>query len=115
MCFQRSIKKSDSQLDHHNTGDTVMPGQGHAIGREALRDAVAVPGDVTVDVYLNNNARRSNVPIAVWKYKLGGYQVLETWLLCHECEARCRRGVQHFTGTERRIAAILLSAGVDEL
>ena len=48
---------------HYGTGDAVMPGQGRAVERdytaaerEALGDAVAVLGDVTFDVYLNDNA-----------------------------------------------------------
>lgn len=36
--------------------------------REALGDAIGVLGDATVDVYLNDNARWSNVPAAVWNY-----------------------------------------------
>ena len=65
-------------------GDAVMPGQGRAVERdyttterEARGDAVAVLGGATVDVYLNDNARWSNVPAAVWNYKLGSYQVLK--------------------------------------
>ena len=72
---------------HFGTGDAVMPGQGRAVERayaaaerKALDDAVGVLGDATIDVHLNDNARWSNVPAAVWNYKLGGYQVLKKWL-----------------------------------
>ena len=103
---------------HFGTGDAVMPGQGRAVGRdytaaerEALGDAVAVLGDSTVDVNLNDNARWSNVPAAVWHYKLGGYQVLKKWLSYRESKVLGRsllpEEVQHFTDTARRIAAIL--------
>ena len=103
---------------HFGTGDAVMPGQGRAVERdytaderEALGDAVGVLGDATVDVYLNDNARWSNVPAAVWNYKLGGYQVLKKWLSYRESKVLGRNllpeEVQHFTDTARRIAAIL--------
>ena len=103
---------------HLGAGDAVMPGQGRAVERtytaaerEALREAVAVLGDATVDVHLNDNARWSNVPAAVWNYKLGGYQVLKKWLSYRESKVLGRNltpeEVQHFTDTARRIAAIL--------
>ena len=103
---------------HFGTGDAVMPGQGRAVERdytaaerEALGDAVGVLGNTTVDVHLNDNARWSNVPAAVWNYKLGGYQVLKKWLSYRESKVLGRsllpEEVQHFTDTARRIAAIL--------
>ena len=103
---------------HHGTGDAVMPGQGRAVERdytaaerEALGDAVAVLGDAAVDVCLNDNARWSNVPAAVWNYRLGGYQVLKKWLSYRESKVLGRNllpeEVQHFADTARRIGAIL--------
>ena len=103
---------------HFGTGDAVMPGQGRAVERdytvaerEALGDGIGVLGDVTVDVYLNDNAWWSNVPTAVWTYKLGGYQVLKKWLSYRESKVLDRNllpeEVQHFTDTARRIGAIL--------
>ena len=103
---------------HFGTGDAVMPGQGRAVERgytaaegKMLGDAVAALGDGTVDVYLNDNACWSNVPVAVWNYKLGGYQVLKKWLSYREHKVLRRsllpEEVQHFTDTARRIAAIL--------
>ena len=103
---------------HFGTGDAVMPGQGRAAERDytaaerkALGDAVAQLGDVTVDVYLNDNAYWRNIPAAVWNYKLGGYQVLKKWLSYRESKVLGRsllpEEVQHFTDTARRIGAIL--------
>ena len=103
---------------HFGTGDAVMPGQGRAVERDytaaegdALGEAVDVLGDATVDVHLNDNARWSNVPAAVWNYKLGGYQVLKKWLSYRESKVLGRNllpeEVQHFTDTARRIAAVL--------
>ena len=108
---------------HYGTGATVMPGQGRAVERaytaderNALGGTIAVLGDATVDVYLNDNARWSNVPTAVWNYKLGGYQVLKKWLSYRESKVIGRsllpEEVQHFTDTARRIAAVLELTGV---
>ena len=72
---------------------------------------MGVLGNATVDVYLNDNARWSNIPATVWNYKLGGYQVLKKWLSYREHKVLGRpllpEEVQHFTNTARRIAAIL--------
>ena len=99
-----------------------MPGHGRAAERPhtdgeraALGDAGPEVGDTTFDVHLNDNARWSNVPAAVWNYKLGGYQVLKKWLSYRESKVLGRplltEEVQHFTDTARRIAAILLLTG----
>ena len=103
---------------HFGPGDAVMPGQGRAVERDytaaerkGLGDAVAVLGDTTIDVHLNDNARWCNVPAAVWNYKLGGYQVLKKWLSYREHKVLGRsllpEEVQHFTDTARRLSAIL--------
>ena len=104
---------------HFGTGDAVMPGTGRAVERdctaaerEAMGDATAIFGATAFDIHLNDNARWSNVPAAVWNYKLGGYQVLKKWLSYREKRVLERNlkpeEVQHFTDTARRIAAILL-------
>ena len=68
-------------------------------------------GESTVDVYLNDRAHWRNVPINVWNYKLGGYQVLKKWLSYRESKVLGRgltiEDVQHFTDVARRIASIL--------
>ncbi len=104
---------------HFGTGDAVMPGTGRSVAREytppeqeALRDAAGALGDSTLDIHLNGNARWSNVPAAVWAYKLGGYQVLKKWLSYREHKILGRnmhpQEVEHFMHTARRIAAILM-------
>ena len=50
----------------------------------ALGDTTGVLGQTTFDIYLNGNAYWRNVPAAVWRYKLGGYQVLKKWLSYRE-------------------------------
>ena len=69
---------------HLGTGGAVMPGQGRTVERlcnadelAALGDAAATLGGSIFDVYLNSSAYWQNVPINVWNYKLGGYQVLQ--------------------------------------
>ena len=104
---------------HFGTGDAVMPGTGRSVARdynpterEALGNAAGALGDSTLDIHLNGNARWSNVPAAVWNYKLGGYQVLKKWLSYREHKVLGRtmhpEEVRHFTHTARRIAAILM-------
>ena len=107
---------------HFGTGDAVMPGQGKAeerpytdAERAGLDNAADGLGETTFDVHLNDNARWSNVPASVWNYKLGGYQVLKKWLSYRESKVLGRpltpEEVLHFTGTARRITAILLLTG----
>ncbi len=104
---------------HFGTGDAVMPGQGRIVERaytpdekSAMGDRVSTLGKTTFDVYLNDRAFWRNVPVAVWTYKLGGYQVLKKWLSYRERNILDRplkpKEVQHFTDTARRIAAIQL-------
>ena len=104
---------------HTGQGEAVMPGQGRVVEREytsqergALGEAAQALGQTTFDIYLNDRAYWRNVPAAVWKYKLGGYQVLKKWLSYRERRVLRRslllEEVQHFTDTARRIAAILL-------
>ena len=37
-------------------------------------------GETTVDIYLNARTCWRNVPVTVWTYKSGGYQILKKWL-----------------------------------
>ena len=106
---------------HYGTGAAVMPGQGRMEERPFTPDEQAPFGGathasplhnaITFDVYLNGRAYWRNVPAAVWRYKLGGYQVLKKWLSYREQSILARpltpAEVQHFTDTARRIAAIL--------
>ena len=103
---------------HFAAGGAVMPGQGRAIERHctpeeraALSDALPALGAATFDVYLNDRAFWRNIPAAVWRYRLGGYQVLKKWLSYRERRILNRplhpEEVQHFTDTARRIAALL--------
>ncbi len=103
---------------HFGTGDAVMPGQGRIVERDytaeeraALGDTLHTLGETTFDVYLNGNAFWRNVPAAVWRYKLGGYQVLKKWLSYRERgvlgRALMPEEVLYFAEVARRIGAIL--------
>ena len=87
---------------YRGQGSTVMPGQGlsperqwSAVEREklaalataqslTLEDALALLGESCVDVHLNGESFWSAIPINVWNYTLGGYQVLKKWLSYRE-------------------------------
>jgi hypothetical protein len=69
-------------------------------------------GGRTCDVYLNDAACWKNIPLRVWEYTIGGYQVIKKWLSYREEKLLGRpmtkdevRWVQEMA---RRIAAILL-------
>lgn len=108
----------------------VMPGRGHVVEREyateertdiecgavevglSYEEALAVLGETTYDVYLNDVAYWRNVPARVWEYTAGGYQVVKKWLSYRE-ERVLERGleveeVRELGATVRRIAAMLL-------
>ena len=106
---------------HYGSGSAVMPSQGRLEERPLTSDEHAALGGAThasplhspttFDVYLNGRAYWRNVPAAVWRYKLGGYQVLKKWLSYREQSTLARpltpAEVQRFTDTARRIAAVL--------
>jgi len=121
---------------HKGQGSTVMPGRGLAPERPwseaereklaalaagqslTLEDALALLGESCVDVHLNGDACWVAVPIHVWEYTLGGYQVLKKWLSYREYTAEASSPLLHralradeagyFSQVVRRIAAILL-------
>ena len=109
---------------HYGTGEAVMPGQGRIVERAytsderaALSDTTSVLGQTTFDIYLNGNAYWRNVPAAVWRYKLGGYQVLKKWLSYRERGVLGRvlmpEEVLYFAEVARRITAIMLMSAWD--
>ncbi len=121
---------------HQGQGSTVMPGRGLAPERPwtetereklaalaatqslALDDTLTLVGASCVDVYLNGDAHWSAVPIHIWNYALGGYQVLKKWLSYREFTSDAASPLLHralrpeetayFAQVVRRIAAILL-------
>lgn len=80
----------------------TMPGQGRVVERAFTADERAaiekgaaalglsldqlakVLGETTLDVYLNEVGYWSNIPLRVWNYTIGGYQVIKKWLSYRE-------------------------------
>ena len=108
---------------HYGTGDAVMPGQGRLVKRAytageraALGEALPALGETTFDVYLNDRAFWRNVPVAIWGYKLGGYQVLKKWLSYRERgvlgRALLPEEVLYFAEMSRRVGVVLQVPGL---
>ena len=115
---------------HGGKGGITMPGKGRlnereytqaeleaiASGVEALglstELALAHLGETTLDIYLNDVACWRNVPVRVWDYTIGGYQVIKKWLSYRERELLGRAltpdEAREVMNIARRIAAILL-------
>jgi predicted helicase len=114
---------------HAGQGRVTMPGKGKIVERDynpAERDACVGPsgarpegerrspllGGRTCDVYLNDVAYWSNIPLRVWEYTIGGYQVMKKWLSYREERLLGRpltkEEVRYVQEMARRIAAILL-------
>jgi hypothetical protein len=76
------------------------------------KQALALLGSNTRDVYLNDKAYWKNVPVNVWEYYIGGYQVIKKWLSYREQELLGRAlqadEAREVTGMVRRLAQIVL-------
>jgi hypothetical protein len=104
---------------HAGKEGVTMPGKGKIIDRDytekeraSAAEAIKLLGEHTCDVYLNEFAHWSNIPLGVWEYTIGGYQVMKKWLSYRE-ETLLRRPltkeeVRYVQEMARRIAAILL-------
>lgn len=115
---------------HVGKGAVTMPGRGkitdraydedeaRAIEAEAVvrklptKDALRLLGVKTCDVYLNGAAYWRNIPLKVWEYRIGGYQVIKKWLSYREEELLGRpltpEEAREVTNMARRIAGIIL-------
>ncbi len=115
---------------HGGNSGITMPGKGKIVernytldernaikeGAEALgltfEQAIKHLGEATHDIYLNNIAYWKNIPVNVWNYHIGGYQVIKKWLSYRELKLLGRaltvEEVREVTNIARRIAAILL-------
>lgn len=98
---------------HAGARGVCMPGRGQ-VEERVMKGAeqAGLPGDRTLDIYLNDTAYWSNVPPAVWDYTIGGYQVIKKWLSYRE-KAMLGRGLkteeaEYVTEMVRRIAALIL-------
>ncbi|GCL60320.1 type ISP restriction/modification enzyme [Microcystis aeruginosa] len=105
---------------HGGKNGVTMPGKGKAIARQYTTAEMSVIspemrkllGTTTYDIYLNDRAYWQNIPVRVWEYTIGGYQVIKKWLSYRE-EKLLGRGltipeVQEVSEMTRRITAIIL-------
>ena len=73
---------------------------------------MALLGETTRDVHLNEAACWRCVPEGVWTYTIGGYQVIKKWLSYRDYDLLGRPlsadEAREVTNMARRIAAILL-------
>jgi len=115
---------------HSGKDGAVMPGKGKTAARDyspaerdaivagaselglAAKDATALLGESTLDIYLNGIAFWKNIPLRVWEYTIGGYQVIKKWLSYRE-QSILGRGLKmeeakYVSEMSRRIAAIIL-------
>jgi len=93
-------------------GGITMPGQGRVVERDIAAGEFEGLGTRTVDVYLNDVAYWRNIPLRVWEYTIGGYQVIKKWLSYREFDLLKRPltldEVREVTNIARRIASLLL-------
>ena len=115
---------------NNSNGTVTMPGKGKLIERAftpgelsvveegaratglTVEEALQHLGTTTCDIYLNNVAYWKNVPANVWRYTIGGYQVLKKWLSYREQGVLGRaitvEEMREFIAIARRVAALLL-------
>jgi hypothetical protein len=78
----------------------------------SAKDARRLFGETTCDVYLNGAAYWRNIPVNVWEYYIGGYQIIRKWLSYREVEILGRplkpEEAREVMNSARRIAAIIL-------
>ncbi|MHB1323954.1 MAG: type ISP restriction/modification enzyme [Coriobacteriia bacterium] len=89
----------------------------HAIAEHAAtlgmsaKQAIELLGETCLDVYLNDQAYWRCVPSAVWRYTIGGYQVIKKWLSYCERTLLGRdlkpEEARYVTEVVRRIAALV--------
>lgn len=121
-----NLNPDDGDLDltagwgRHGKEGIVMPGRGRLVERDATEaEFVEELGRPTCDVSLNGVAYWQNIPLSVWEFTLGGYQVIKKWLSYREKPILGRSltvaEVQEVTDTARRLAAVvLLRSRLDE-
>lgn len=104
-----ATQDGQGQATQDERGQAAQDGQGQAA---APTIAVAAFDSSTLDVYLNDVAYWSNVPVRVWEYTIGGYQVIKKWLSYREYENLGRslsvEEAREVTRMIRRISALIL-------
>ncbi len=122
---------------HAGKGGVTMPAKGRierraydkaeleTIGEAAearglsVKQVLSLLGPTTCDAFLNDTAYWKNIPVNVWEYFIGGYQVIKKWLSYREQKllGRALRAdeAREVTNIARRLTAIvLLQPALDE-
>lgn len=96
---------------HAGKEGVTMPGRGKVVEG----DPAGIPetlGRPVFDVFLNDVAFWKSVPLHVWEYTIGGYQVIKKWLSYRERALLGRpitiEEARYVTEMARRIAALVL-------
>src|ERR1039457_3137858 len=103
---------------HAGKGGATMPGKGKTTERpytsqeaKLPTDSLAILGEKTVDVYLNDRVCWRSIPARVWDYTISGYAVIKKWLSYREKELLGRSlsvdEARYVTEMARRIAALM--------
>ncbi|MDR3460100.1 MAG: hypothetical protein P4N60_21955 [Verrucomicrobiae bacterium] len=98
---------------HAGQNGVTMPGKGKLVSANLPAGSDAkLPWSGTHDVYLNESACWKDIPMEVWDYTIGGYQVIKKWLSYREFELLGRAltpdEAREVTHMARRIAALIL-------
>jgi hypothetical protein len=122
---------------HVSQNKVVMPGKGKMVKRDYSKEekqsiidgskqlgisaeqAFSLLGESTLDIYINDVVYWKNIPVKVWDYTIGGYQVIKKWLSYREADLLKRPltpdEAREVMNMARRIAAtILLQPALDE-
>lgn len=118
------LRRSDNAQINPQAGDLAVTAGWGSFGKEN----VVMPGKGRIEtdptglaynIYLNENVYWENIPVQVWEYTIGGYQVIKKWLSYREKKILGRdirvEEAREVTGMARRIAALIaLQAQLDE-
>lgn len=96
----------------YTTGERQAIAEHAATLGMSAEQAIDLLGETCFDVYLNDRAYWRCVPQAVWRYTIGGYQVIKKWLSYRERALLGRdlkpEEARYVTEMVRRIAALVL-------
>ena len=103
---------------HAGKAAATMPGKGKTEPRAANVDELdphltgTHASSKTLDVFLNTTAYWKNVPVPVWEFTIGGYQVMKKWLSYREFDLLGRAlsldEIKEVSAMARRLAALVL-------
>jgi hypothetical protein len=100
-----------TERDYAHDERTSIAESAGSLGMSA-ETAIALLGETCFDVYLNDVAYWRCVPANVWRYTIGGYQVIKKWLSYRERALLGRdlkpEEARYVTEMVRRIAALVL-------